>query len=143
MWERNSVPGSQPGREELRDTLDDVLSITPGEIFLVLDALDECPERSRQNERKELLSLLVGLNEHHKNKLHILATSRPEQDIRAKLGRFLTVDLEAKLAEDVETFVRTEISNGRLVKFQHMQNRILDHFLGTERYSCPFCDLTN
>ncbi|QMW39186.1 hypothetical protein G4B11_002466 [Aspergillus flavus] len=133
MWERNSVPGSQPGREELRDTLDDVLSITPGEIFLVLDALDECPERSRQNERKELLSLLVGLNEHHKNKLHILATSRPEQDIRAKLGRFLTVDLEAKLAEDVETFVRTEISNGRLVKFQHMQNRILDHFLGTER----------
>lgn len=94
--------------------------------------------------RKVLLSLLVDLSERHKNKLHILATSRPEQDIRETLERFPTVDLEAKLAEDVETFVRTEISNGRLLKFRHMQNRILDHLLGTrERYSCSFYDLMN
>ncbi|KAE8310624.1 hypothetical protein BDV41DRAFT_590271 [Aspergillus transmontanensis] len=144
IWESHSERGSQPDPEELRDTLDDVLAKTPGEIFLVLDALDECPERLGQNERKALLSLLVGLNERHKDKLHILATSRPEQDIRAKLERFPTVDLEAMLAEDVEIFVRTEISTGRLRDFQDMQNRIVDHLLGTrERYNCPFCDLTN
>lgn len=144
MWERNSGRGSQPGWEELRDTLDDVLSKTPGEIFLVLDALDECPERLGRNEREVLLSLLARLIESHKDKLHILATSRPEQDIQAKLGRFPTVDLEAKLAEDVETFVRTEVSNGRLREFKDMQDRIVDHLLGTrERYNCLFCDLMN
>ncbi|EIT83049.1 hypothetical protein AO1008_09950 [Aspergillus oryzae 100-8] len=133
MWESNSGRGRQPGWKELRDTLDDVLSTTPGETFLVLDALDECPERSGRNEK--------DLSERHKNKLHILATSRPEQDIRETLERFPTVDLEAKLAEDVETFVRTEISNGRLLKFRHMQNRILDHLLGSRERRFRWADL--
>ena len=143
MWERHSNRGSQPDRGELRDTLDDVLSKAPGEKFLVLDALDECPERSGRNERKVLLSLLAGLNASHKNKLHILATSRPEQDIRATLERFPTVDLEAQLSEDVETFVRTEVSNGRLRDFEESKRaRALDQLLRTrDRYSYPFCYL--
>ncbi|KAB8275406.1 hypothetical protein BDV30DRAFT_236772 [Aspergillus minisclerotigenes] len=142
MWERNSGRGSLPGWEELRDTLDDVLSTTPGEIFLVLDALDECPERSGRNERKVLLSLLIGLNERHKNKLHILATSRPEQDIRATLRRFPTVDLEAQLADDVETFVRTEVSNGRLQNFKKdIKARALDQLLRTGDRRFRWADL--
>ncbi|KAB8212095.1 hypothetical protein BDV34DRAFT_219309 [Aspergillus parasiticus] len=141
MWERNSGRGSQPGWEELRDTLDDVLSKTPGEIFLVLDALDECPKRLGRSEREVLLSLLERLNERHKNKVHILATSRLEQDIQAKLGRFPTVNLETKLAKDVETFVRTEVNNGRLREFKDMQDRIVDHLLGTRERRFRWADL--
>ncbi|KAB8215331.1 hypothetical protein BDV33DRAFT_208405 [Aspergillus novoparasiticus] len=141
MWERNSGRGSLPGWEELRDTLDDVLSKSPGEIFLVLDALDECPERLGRNEREVLLSLLERLNERHKNKVHILATSRLEQDIQAKLGRFPTVNLETKLAKDVETFVRTEVNNGRLREFKDMQDRIVDHLLGTRERRFRWADL--
>ena len=136
MWENHSEPGSQPGREELLNTLHDVLSNTPGEMFLVLDALDECPERSARNERKTLLSLLLGLNERHGDKLHILATSRSEQDIRATLERFPTVDLEAQLAEDVETFVRAEVSTGRLRDLEEDKKvRTLERLLRTrDRY---------
>ncbi|KAK6837171.1 hypothetical protein RU639_001381 [Aspergillus parasiticus] len=141
MWERNSGRGSQPGWEELRDTLDDVLSKTPGEIFLVLDALDECPKRLGRSEREVLLSLLERLNERHKNKVHILATSRLEQDIQAKLGRFPTVNLETKLAKDVETFVRTEVNSGRLREFKDMQDRIVDHLLGTRERRFRWADL--
>ncbi|KNG88866.1 hypothetical protein ANOM_003719 [Aspergillus nomiae NRRL 13137] len=142
MWERHSNRGSQPDRGELRDTLDDVLSKTPGEMFLVLDALDECPERSGRSERKVLLSLLAGLNESHKNKLHILATSRPEQDIRATLERFPTVDLEAQLSDDVETFVRTEVSNGRLRDFEESKRaRALDQLLRTRDRRFRWADL--
>ncbi|KAB8256694.1 hypothetical protein BDV32DRAFT_153089 [Aspergillus pseudonomiae] len=142
MWERHSNRGSQPDRGELRDTLDDVLSKAPGEMFLVLDALDECPERSGRNERKVLLSLLAGLNASHKNKLHILATSRPEQDIRATLERFPTVDLEAQLSEDVETFVRTEVSNGRLRDFEGSKRaRALDQLLRTRDRRFRWADL--
>ncbi|GAB1210767.1 hypothetical protein APSETT445_009565 [Aspergillus pseudonomiae] len=142
MWERHSNRGSQPDRGELWDTLDDVLSKTPGEMFLVLDALDECLERSGRSERKVLLSLLAGLNESHKNKLHILATSRPEQDIRATLERFPTVDLEAQLSEDVETFVRTEVSNGRLRDFEESKRaRVLDQLLRTRDRRFRWADL--
>ncbi|KAE8402302.1 hypothetical protein BDV37DRAFT_295452 [Aspergillus pseudonomiae] len=115
---------------------------TPGEMFLVLDALDECPERSGRNERKVLLSLLAGLNESHRNKLHILATSRPEQDIRATLERFPTVDLEAQLSEDVETFVRTEVNNGRLRDFEESKRaRALDQLLRTRDRRFRWADL--
>ncbi|OGM48001.1 hypothetical protein ABOM_002743 [Aspergillus bombycis] len=142
MWERHSGRGSQPDREELWDTLDDVLSKAPGELFLVLDALDECPERSGRSERKVLLSLLAGLNESHKNKLHILATSRPEQDIRATLERCPTVDLEAQLAEDVETFVHAEVSNGRLRDFKEdIKARVLDQLLRTQDRRFRWADL--
>ncbi|KAE8421035.1 hypothetical protein BDV36DRAFT_292709 [Aspergillus pseudocaelatus] len=111
-------------------------------MFLMLDAFDECPERSGRNERKTLLSLLIGLNEGHMNKLHILATSRPEQDICATLERFPTVDLEARLAEDVETFVHAEVSTGRLRHLpEDKKVRTLEQLLRTRDRRFRWADL--
>jgi hypothetical protein len=56
-------------------------------IYIILDALDECPNSSGiPSPREQVLELvkdLVNLRLHH---LHICVTSRPEFDIRATLG---------------------------------------------------------
>ncbi|KAE8332653.1 hypothetical protein BDV39DRAFT_199653 [Aspergillus sergii] len=129
VWEENSSRGSQPNRNVMSNILEDVLSNSAGEMFLVLDALDECP-KDLSRERETLLSLLVGLAERHKDRLHILATSRPEKDIHAQLAKFPTVDLQEKLAQDVETFVRGRVGEGSLSKLsEDFQHRIVDSLL--------------
>lgn len=131
VWEENSSRGSQPDCNEVSDILEDVLSNSVGETFLVLDALDECPD-DLSGERKTLLSLLVGLAERHKERLHVLATSRLEKDIHAQLAKFPTVDLQAKLAQDVETFVHAKVGEGNISKLgEELQNRIVDSLLRT------------
>lgn len=110
IWKENYQRASQPDSETILAVLDDVLARISSQVYLVFDALDECPENASSKERGSLLALLVGLLERHRNKAHILATSRPEEDISQALGKFSKVDLEVRLAEDVQRFVTTSIS---------------------------------
>jgi hypothetical protein len=55
------------------------------DVFIILDALDECTER------KDLLKWIKEMTSWRKGKLHLLATSRPEEDI-AKHLRLLDPD---------------------------------------------------
>lgn len=43
--------------------LDGVLSSLPGDVYIILDALDECPQKPNHRERESLLSLLVSIAE--------------------------------------------------------------------------------
>ncbi|CAG7938593.1 unnamed protein product [Penicillium salamii] len=113
-WKTHDPQGSPPSWKSILDIFHDVLSHTPGEVFFILDAMDECPESSSSSERTSLLKLLLEIHERYKDKVHILATSRREIDIERKLDRFPMIDLEAKLAEDVETFVHASIADSRL-----------------------------
>ena len=54
-----------------------------GDIFLVLDALDECPRTN--NQRKILLDTILEMVSFDIDSLHILATSRKEPDIEKAL----------------------------------------------------------
>ncbi|KAJ5240462.1 uncharacterized protein N7469_002053 [Penicillium citrinum] len=105
IWEEHHLKGSQPDSKAISGVLHDLLSAIRGDIYLVFDALDECPENERSKERGLLLSLLEDLLERHSTKIHILATSRPEPDIQERLEQFSKINLEAHLAEDVKTFV--------------------------------------
>lgn len=49
-----------------------------GDIFLVIDPLDECP---RDGRREELLQLLSHIHHFGFPNLHIITTSRPEPDV--------------------------------------------------------------
>ncbi|CAG8412797.1 unnamed protein product [Penicillium salamii] len=113
-WKRHGSQRSQPSWKSVLDIFHDVLSHTPGEVFLVLDAMDECPETPSSSERTSLLKLLLDIHERYKDKVHILATSRREIDIERKLEKFPMIDLEAKLAKDVETFVHASIADSSL-----------------------------
>lgn len=135
IWKENYQRGSQPDSETILAVLDDVLSKISGEVYLVFDALDECPENAYSKERGSLLALLVGLLKRHPNKVHILATSRPEEDIGQTLEKFSMVDLEGCLAEDVKRFVTVSISQHLNKWDEEIKKLILDTLLSfRERY---------
>ena len=57
-------------------------------IYIILDALDECPNSyGVPTPRSQVLTLVKQLLDLHLPHLHICVTSRPEFDIRATLGR--------------------------------------------------------
>jgi len=59
---------------------------TQSSVFLVIDALDECPNNSgMRTPREEVLDLLQDLVDLHLSHLHICVTSRPEIDVRTAL----------------------------------------------------------
>jgi hypothetical protein len=70
--------GSQPSVESLQTTLLRILE-TFDDVYIVLDALDECAER------KDVLKWVKQTTLWRKSKLHFLATSRLEEDIAMHL----------------------------------------------------------
>lgn len=135
LWKRNYHRGSQPDSEAILAVLDDVLSKISSQVYLVFDALDECPENESSKERGSFLALLVGLLERHPSKVHILATSRPEEDIGQALEKFSKVDLEDCLADDVKRFVTASISQHLDKWDEEIKKLILDTLLSfRERY---------
>ncbi|KAH8992292.1 hypothetical protein EDB86DRAFT_2830527 [Lactarius hatsudake] len=77
-----------PSEAALTQCLKDMLTI-PNQppIYIILDALDECPNtRGIPSPREEVLTLVKDLVNLRLPHLHICVTSRPEFDIRATLG---------------------------------------------------------
>ncbi|XHG01776.1 hypothetical protein AWENTII_005149 [Aspergillus wentii] len=141
LWEGHSNRGSKPQQQKLVDILDIIIENFQGEFFLVFDALDECPATGHA-ERSFLLESLQGLMAKHPSKMHILATSRPEPDIRSKLEKYQNVNLEIGLVEDVETFVRAQVSHGRLCEWgASIQKQILEKLLDIPERRFRWADL--
>ena len=87
-----------------------------GPIFIILDALDECPDSSAfPSPRDEVLQLVKDLVGLQLQELHICATSRPEVDIRAVLEplAFRSVSLhdESGQKADIADYVRTVVNS--------------------------------
>jgi hypothetical protein len=86
-----------------------------GPIFIVLDALDECPASSGiPSPRGEVLRLVKELVNLDLRELRICATSRPEVDIRAVLEplAFCSVSLhnESGQKTDIEDYIRNVVN---------------------------------
>ena len=77
----------QPSNEILIDCLKEMLTITtqPQPIFIVMDALDECPDDGMPTPREEVLNLVRVLVRLQLPNLHICVTSRPEIGIQILL----------------------------------------------------------
>ncbi|KAJ5589982.1 protein kinase domain family protein [Penicillium hetheringtonii] len=93
LWEDHGHRGSKPQQQKFADVLDIVLEDSQDKVFLIIDAMDECPVKDHDG-RSSLLEFIEQLLSKHPSKLHILATSRPEPDIRSRLEQYLNVDLE-------------------------------------------------
>ena len=73
----------QPTDDILKECLKEMLRLPgQGPIFIILDALDECPESRMPSPRNEVLQLVKELVDLHLQELHICVTSRQEVDIR-------------------------------------------------------------
>jgi hypothetical protein len=110
----------QPSDEILKECLKEMLRLlAQGQVFIVLDALDECPDSSGiPPPRSEVLQLMKELVDLRLRRLYICATSRPEVDIRAVLQplAFRSVSLhdesgqKADIADYVQNVVNSSVS---------------------------------
>ena len=85
------------------------------EIFLILDALDECKER------QELLEDINRITRWKIGKSHILATSRREKDIEESLGSLVNdhkrVCIQSALVnDDIRTYVQKRLQSDQNLK---------------------------
>ena len=107
----------QSSDDSLKSCLKAMLRLlTQGPTFIVLDALDECPDSfAFPSPRDEVLQLVKELVDLHLQELHICATSRPEVDIRAVLEplAFHSVSLhdESGQKADIADYIRTIVNS--------------------------------
>ena len=122
LWQRCSkLPGTiesmfcSHGRGQRQPTLDAILETLRELIrelpisYVVLDALDEC------NDRTELLEILETIVRWGLTKLHIIVTSRRERDIESILETLVAepsqICLQSKIIDnDIRTYVRHRLS---------------------------------
>jgi hypothetical protein len=117
-----------PGDEKLIQCLMELLK-RPGArpVYLVVDALDECPTSSSlSSPREKLLSFLEDLVEAQLPNLRICVTSRPEFDIKVILEdlAFRTVSLhdESGQKKDIMKYIKSIVNTNK-----NMQNWNPEH----------------
>lgn len=114
LRDQHQKSGSKPSTEELMEAVRNIIKGSEQDLFIVIDALDECPLL----ERHELLRRINELRNKGDGKVHILATSRREPDIDGKLKQPPTVamNIEDQFGEDIELFVKAALSNDEKLK---------------------------
>ncbi|KAH9034385.1 hypothetical protein EDB83DRAFT_2296286 [Lactarius deliciosus] len=107
----------QPSDDTLKESLKDMLRLLGhGPTFVVLDALDECPDSPGiPSPRHEVLELVKELVDLTLQGLHICATSRPEVDIRAVLdplaSRSVSLHNQTGQQIDISDYVRNVVNS--------------------------------
>ncbi|KAI9461937.1 hypothetical protein BJY52DRAFT_1222141 [Lactarius psammicola] len=112
----------QPTVDSLAECLKSMLTIM-GQMpmFLIMDALDECPNDSGiPSSREEVLELVKELVELRHPDLRLCVTSRPEFDIRTTLESLATQQLslhdESGQKQDINNYVTFVVHSDRRMK---------------------------
>jgi Cdc6-like AAA superfamily ATPase len=118
LYGHHRVQGTRPLLEELLDVLQSVLA-NYSRVYVVLDALDECPEQD--GTRSQLLRLFRRLQQ--KDDLRLMATSRQIPDMLEEFKDMPLVEVRAS-DSDLKRFVMGNIS--RFAKFIRLSGDLQD-----------------
>ena len=105
----------QPSNDALTNCLREMLSVTAQQpVYLIIDALDECPDSSGMpTPREDVLNLLEDLILLGLPHLRICVTSRPEIDIKNVLGPLassaVSLHDESGQQQDISDYVRNAV----------------------------------
>jgi hypothetical protein len=114
----------QPSMAALTRCLNSMLDL-PGQtlIYIIIDALDECPNNTgTPSARERVLNFVEDLVQASHSNLHICITSRPEQDINSALNLLTPPSCRVSLHEedgqtqDINSFVRSFVMNDRTMR---------------------------
>jgi hypothetical protein len=99
--------GREPGTRKLFSALNSIIKSFDQKVFIVIDALDECPEKADHAKRQDLLDQINELLSEKNENLHLLTTSRKEVDIQESLQAVATakLDIQTAFRGDIEFFV--------------------------------------
>ena len=104
-----------PNDDALKQCLIEMLTVRgQGPIYLIMDALDECPDTSEvPSPRNRILQLLEELADLHIPNLRVCVTSRPEFDIRDFLepltSRQVSLHDQSGQKQDITDYVRSVV----------------------------------
>ncbi|KAH9170950.1 hypothetical protein EDB89DRAFT_2243816 [Lactarius sanguifluus] len=111
----------QPSDDALMDCLREMISVTARQpVYIIVDALDECPDSSGMpTPREVVLNLLEDLVHLGLPNLHICVTSRPEIDIKIVLGPLAgAVSLHDEIGQmtDIFNYVASVVYSDRKMR---------------------------
>jgi len=122
-----------PRDDELAQCLKDLLNL-PGQapVYLIIDALDECPDTSAlSSPREDVLMLLGDLIDSQLPDLRICVTSRHEADIKPILELLsswsVSLHDESGQREDIENYIKSVVNTNRKMRkwtLEHKQQVI-------------------
>jgi len=113
--------------------LEDMLDL-PGRlpIFIIIDALDECPNNTgTPPAREEVLDFVENLVRSNRSNLFLCITSRPEQDIQSVLNPLTSATYRVSLHEevgqweDINSYVRSFVRKNRDMRRWREEDREL------------------
>src|SRR5882762_266968 len=112
----------KPDVDALKKCMADILSLPgQGTIYLIVDALDECPNfPGRPSARDEVLELIEELVDLKLPNLHLCVASRPEIDIRGVLEPLTTLNIslhdESGQKEDIIKYIESVVRSDRSMR---------------------------
>jgi hypothetical protein len=124
LYKAHNGGSRQPSNAELFLCLKSMLE-TPGQvpIFVIIDALDECPsDTGTPSARERVLDLVEDLSGSNYANLYMCITSRPEQDIRSVLNPLtsescrVALHNEAGQREDINSYIRSFVHTDRAMR---------------------------
>ncbi|KAI0147306.1 hypothetical protein GGR57DRAFT_493877 [Xylariaceae sp. FL1272] len=103
----------QPSPDSLRAAFHDMIE-QAGDVYIVLDALDECPRRNEYP--GGLLSWIRDLHHPYMN-IHFLVTSRQEQDIMVDIEKWARdkdiINIQkSSIREDIDAYINARVRKG-------------------------------
>jgi len=112
----------KPSTDTLTKCLKDMLDLPgQGPIYIIIDALDECPDVSGMlSPREEILELIEDLVTSKLLNLHLCVASRPEFDIRRSLEPLEPLQLslhdESGQKDDIVKYIKSVVYSDRKMR---------------------------
>ncbi len=117
LYSVHKAGSEQPSDYALRECLGNMLKLpNQGPIFIIIDAVDECPNSTgTPSPREKVLELVEWLSSLQCSQLFICATSRPEADIETVLlplaSHTVSLHVESGQKEDIVNYIKWFISS--------------------------------
>ncbi|KAI9436020.1 hypothetical protein H4582DRAFT_2130262 [Lactarius indigo] len=118
LYKTHDNGAHQPSDKALTQCLKEMLTLpSQGPVYLIIDALDECPDTSDVPSARELvLDLIKDLVGLRLSNLHICVTSRPEVDIcdalKSLASQTISLQDERGQKSDIASYVRSVVYSG-------------------------------
>jgi hypothetical protein len=109
----------EPDIDSLKECMKDMLNLPgQGPIYMIVDALDECPNSlGMPSAREEVLELIGELVDLELPNVHLCVASRPEVDIRVVLDPLTTLTIslhdETGQKEDIVKYIKSVVYSDR------------------------------
>ncbi|KAI0265413.1 hypothetical protein BC834DRAFT_825139 [Gloeopeniophorella convolvens] len=131
--EYSNDPERKPSDEHLIECLKEMLEYSDGMTYIVVDALDECPNSGTTSQRQAILDLLENLACLKLPALRLCVTSRPEDDIGSTLkplaSHHVVLESSPDQEKDIIQYIRSVIASHK--KMQAWPGKIKKRVIDT------------